>query len=180
MPVLLCLLLFLLAACRSNPSGEPASSTDYSPAPTPYLVLAQKAITYQADYQLDAWGSLLAEDVEYHIPGISRLRGRTAVLAHWRQNRDSSHIRQVRLSEFSILPMQTLTKLPLADLPGVYVAAAFRQRVVYASGQTDEQPVSLWLHFNEEKLIDRLYGFQNDRLLHNPDQLRRAPGTDTL
>ncbi len=102
------------------------------------------------------------------------------MLAHWRRSRDSSRIRQVRLSGFTILPIKTLTKLPLADLSGVYVVAAFRRQVVYTSGQTDEQPVSLWLHFNEEKLIDRLYGFQNDRLLHDPDQPPRAQVTDTL
>ena len=77
--------------------------------------------------------------------------------------RDTSRIRQVQLSGFSMLPVQTGLKLPLANLPGVYVAAVFRRRVTYLSGRTHEQPVCLWLHFNDEKLIDRLYSFQTDR-----------------
>ncbi len=61
--------ILLLVACRNEPSDEPDSSAGYSAVPAPYLVLTQKALTYQADDQLDAWGSLLAEDVEYHSPG---------------------------------------------------------------------------------------------------------------
>ena len=132
-------------------------------APTPYLVLAQKAITYQADEQLEDWADLLADDVEYQGPDTARLTGKAAVLAYWQHHRHTSCIRQVRLSGFSLLPVQTGLKLPLANLPGVYVAAVFRRRVEYATGRADERPVCLWLHFNEQKLIDRLYSFQTDR-----------------
>lgn len=154
----LLLLACLLAACHGHPPDPPA---DYAAVPAPYLVLAQKAITYQADDQLDDWARLLADDVEYQGTDTARLAGKAAVLAYWRQQRDPT--RRVRLSGFSLLPVQTGLKLPLANLPGVYVAAVFRRRVEYATGRADERPVCLWLHFNEQKLIDRLYSFQTDR-----------------
>lgn len=156
----------ILAACQGTSTHRPPPAS-YTAAPDHYLVLAQKAITYQADFQLDDWAKLLAENVEYHRlsdgPDPGSLRGKTAVLAYWNHCKDTSRIREVHLSAFSLLPVQTLTKLPLADLSGVYVAAVFRRRVVYRSGQTDERPVSLWLHFNDDKLIDRFYSFQDDR-----------------
>lgn len=152
----------LLAACTGH-APDPPAAADYTAAPAPYLVLAQKAITYQADEQLDDWAHLLADDVEYEGTDTAHLVGKTAVLAYWQQQRDTSRIRRVRLSGFSLLPVQTGLTLPLANLPGVYVAAVFRRRVEYATGRADERPVCLWLHFNEQKLIDRLYSFQSDR-----------------
>lgn len=128
-----------------------------------YVVLAQRALTYQADFQWDAWAGLLAPDVEYQLaeqPGTAPLKGKRAVLAYWQRWPQACHARQVSLSDFTILPLQTTRKLPLAELPGVYVSVVFERTIVYESGREVRRPGCLWLHFNDDKLIDRLYGFE--------------------
>ena len=152
----------LTVACQSSQKPLPLDADAMSAASSEYLVLAQKALTYQADFRLNDWSSLLAEDVEYDLPAgdsLRRLRGKVAVLAHWRAWKDSHRVREVRLSGFTILPVLSPRAQPLADLPGVYVPVACRRRVTYLSGQVREEPLSQWMHFDEDKLIDRLYDF---------------------
>lgn len=155
--------MLVLSACRSDPPSTPAG--EFTIATSGFVALTQKALTYQADFELEAWGQLLAADVEYHLPRQGRpvlLRGKAAVLDYWKNWRERQQVRRVILSGFSIIPLHSPRKLPLTNLPGVYVATVFSRRVIYGSNQKVEQPVCLWVHFNEKKLIDRLYSFQPD------------------
>lgn len=155
----------LLLGCQPagpNQSSPPADSTT---DPSSYLVLAQKALTYQADFQFDDLSTLLADDVELHLPGPTgpvRLVGRERVLQYWQQWKNDQQVKAVSLSGFNLIPWQATRPMPLANLPGVYVAAVYQRRLTYHSGRETAQPVSLWLHFNEGQLIDRLYSFQPD------------------
>jgi hypothetical protein len=158
------LLAGCMAACLSPDAPTVSSTEGITPATSEYTVLAQKALTYQADFRLNDWAGLLADDVEYQLPAgdsLRRLRGKVAILAHWQAWKDRWHVKEVRLSGFTILPMYSSRTLPLANLPGVYVPVICRQRVTYASGRVRDQPMCLWMHFNDQKLIDRLYGFES-------------------
>lgn len=159
---LVCLITFLTGCVPTGRMETPAEGED-TLAPSTYVVLAQKALTYQADFQWREWADLLAPDVEYYLPearGPSRLVGKEAVLAYWKNWPQACKARQVSLSDFTILPLQTTRSLPLAKLPGVYVSVVFERTVIYESGQEVRRPGCLWLHFNHDKLIDRLYGFE--------------------
>ncbi len=160
----LCFLLTVcLPGCRDTESRRPPQEDALVIAPATYAVLSQKALTYQADFQLEAWAQLLAGDVEYHVPvgdSLWRLRGKEEVLAYWQTWKSRRRVREIHLSQFSIIPIRSSKALPLTDLPGVYVPVIYRRRITYVSGQVQERPVSLWLHFNQEKLIDRLYSFE--------------------
>ncbi len=157
------LLAFGVSACVNTEQAPPARPEAYAVASSQFAVLAQKAVTYQADFQLEAWAQLLAGNVEYHLPvgdSLVLLRGKTAVVSHWSAWKKYRQVQGIHLSRFSIIPLHCAQELPLADLPGVYVPVLFRQRITYVSGREVERPGCLWLHFNEQKLIDRLYDFQ--------------------
>jgi hypothetical protein len=158
-------LLLLLTLMRYRPTGDEPSPGEgvYALAPASYVVLAQKALTYQADFQLEAWGELLAKDVEYHVldsDSSHPLVGRTAVLAYWQNWKSSGAVQEVRRSEFYIIPIRSPNTLPIYHLSGIYVSVTFRQRVTYLSGQVRGRLVCLWLHFNRQKLIDGIYGLE--------------------
>lgn len=158
----LCFLLIGLVACRDTESRRLPQEDALVIAPDTYAVFSQKALTYQADFQLEAWAELLAGDVEYHVPAgdsLRRLRGKKEVLDYWQTWKSRWQVREIHLSQFSIIPIHSPKALPLSDLPGVYVPVIYRRRITYVSGQVQERPVSLWLHFNQEKLIDRMYSF---------------------
>ncbi len=157
----------LFLSCQTTENRRRAAP-DSAQATTHYVVLAQKALTYQADFQYEAWAGLLAEDVVYYPQADDStarpLAGKADLLAYWRHWQDTSGIRAVRLSAFRLEPVgEQMVRPPrLADQPGVYVAAAYQRQLTYDSGEKVARPESLWLHFDDDQRIDRLYYFQPD------------------
>ncbi len=160
--------LTALLSCRGTSSGESAGANDATAAPDHYVVLAQKALTYQADGQYEAWAELLAEDVTCYPPAEDStalpMAGKADLLAYWHQWKDTYGVREVRLSDFSLESVGEETVRPprLADRPGVYVSAAYQRQLTYDSGKRVARPESLWLHFDDDQRIDCLYYFQPD------------------
>jgi hypothetical protein len=66
MKTVLYLLLALNLACAPPAPNEPPN--DYETADPAYLVLTQKALAYQADFDTDAWGEMLTDSIEFIAP----------------------------------------------------------------------------------------------------------------
>lgn len=163
---LLCFGLWLWSlACSSTGQSPSEAHSQYTIATDNYAVLAEKAITYQADFEWEAWGSMLADDVHYlPFDSASPLVGKKAVLAYWEANRIRSHIHTVRLSEFTHIPLRTNRSLYSAGPPGVYVYTICRSEIQLQVGQKQTRHWVIHTHFNEQNLIDHLYTYANQVL----------------
>lgn len=149
-------------ACSSTGQSTSSEESDYTIASLNYAVLAEKAITYQADFEWEAWGSMLADDVRYlPFDSASPLVGKKAVLAYWQANRIRCQIHTVRLSEFTHIPLRTNHALYSAGPPGVYVYTICRSEIQLQVGQKQTRHWVIHTHFNDRKLIDHLYTYAN-------------------
>ncbi|GAA4396625.1 hypothetical protein GCM10023187_04940 [Nibrella viscosa] len=148
-----------LLGCREPPT----STADLSIAPTEYLVLAQKALTCQADFDTLTWAGLLADRVEYQLAGQpAGWRGKAAVLVGWKHWQHRAGIQTIRLSGLTHLPVQTLHPLPLMGRAGVYVVSYCQAHVRYADGHQTSRPIHLCYHFDADKRIDAGWLFMPD------------------
>ena len=72
-------------SCSSTDRTTASQQNDFALATSNYTVLAEKAISYQADFNVEAWGDLLADDVEYIFPNNTKWVGKTAVVEGWKK-----------------------------------------------------------------------------------------------
>lgn len=152
MKLLLLLLPILLLTCRS---ADPESGTALAIASPDYVVLTQKAITYQADFDLEAWADMMSDEVEYIPPeGIPARRGKAAMLAGWSRWRQRNAIQSLHLSRFTHLPIQSRQPLPLTGQAGVYVVSYCLADLHFTEGVTRKRWMHVCCHFDPQKRID--------------------------
>lgn len=154
------LLLLLLTAC--HPASDPTEAdTDYTLAHPAYVVLAQKALTYQADFDADAWANLLADSVVYYPPeGQPPWRGKAAVVAGWQGWRQRTGVRAMHLSGQTHLPLVLAQGLGPWPRPGVYVISYYTARLELGNGPHRQLRLSQYCHFDADKRIDLWMTFQ--------------------
>lgn len=153
----------LMTCSHPAPVGH---SDDLAIATSEYIVLAEKAFTHQADFDLEGWGFLLADSVQYQMPALAEappvnLRGKAALLAYWQTFRYQQGVRSLRFSHFNHIPIRSAQSLKLSGLPGVYVFSLFSSELTQADGRTSTQQLSVCCHFNAQKRIDRCYAYQS-------------------
>lgn len=155
------LLLSLLLACQKQ---EKLSNNDLSIATQNYAVLAEKTISYQADFDWDSWSKMLAEDVQFELPNDTTQPssvGRAAAIAAWQSWKEKNKIQSLKCSRFTQIPISSQKAMKFSDLSGVYVFSLFQGTIYYADGSTADLKMNYCFHFNESKMIDRYYAFQN-------------------
>ena len=146
------LLPLLLTACQT---GSPTPPADYAIAAPAYLVLAQKALTYQTDFDLDAWSGLLSDSVAYRSAnGASCRRSRAVFVADWQRWRQQSGVATLHVSGLSHLPVVTAQGLGPGNPPGVYVVSYCTARLRLQNGTYRERMLSVWYHFDAHRRID--------------------------
>lgn len=151
-------LLFLigLAACQQ---GSKISDSGLRIATDEYIVLAQKALTYQADGDWEAWADMLADSVMYYAPDYAQpLKGKAAVLAHCQAAAARRPLESVNLERLLHIPVQRST--PKSEA-GVYVVSLFRAKCRYADGRRSALRFNVCCHFDADKRIDRLEAYQS-------------------
>jgi hypothetical protein len=151
----------LMTCSHPAPVGD---SDDLAIATPEYIVLADKAFTYQADFDLEGWSLLLADSVQYQMPALANapsvnLRGKAALLAYWQAFRQQQHVRSLRFSQFNHIPIRSAQNLKLSGLAGVYVFSLFESELTQTDGRTSTQQLSVCCHFNAQKRIDRCYAY---------------------
>ena len=150
------LMLGWLLACQqadNTPTSTLRLATDE------YIVLAQKALTYQADGDWEAWGDMLADSVLYYAPDYPHpLKGKAAVLAHCQAAAASRPLESVNLERLLHIPVQRST--PKSEA-GVYVVSLFRAQCRYADGRRSTLRFNVCCHFDAAKHIDRLEAYQS-------------------
>ncbi len=162
---LLCIGLWLWSlACSSTEQSPSEVSGRYTIATDNYIVLAEKALTYQSDFDWEGCADLLADDVQYFLPDSAQpLVGKSAVLAFWKSWPQRTRLDSWQLSHFNHIPVQTRQALPFSGLSGVYVISMFRGKLHYVDGHTRTLNLNCCLHFNAQKRIDRWYSYYDHR-----------------
>lgn len=157
---------FWSVSCSSTDRATTSQQKDFSLATSSYSVLAEKAISYQADFNVDAWGDLLADDVEYIFPNGTKWVGKTAVMEGWKKWQQLAGIQSAAFTDFTHVPVQSTKALSLSELPGVYVLSFFTGNFRFINGNTSSIKVNISCHFNKAKLIDRYNAFYDPAPLH--------------
>lgn len=158
-PIMLWLTLW---ACSSAEQSSPSQTSGYAIATENYAVLAEKALSYQADFDWEGWADLLAEDVQYFLPDSTHpLVGKAAVLAYWKSWPQRKGLRFWQLSHFNHIPIQSTQALHLSGLAGVHVISICKGQFTYTDGHTQALSLNYCCHFNANKRIDRLYSYHN-------------------
>lgn len=154
-------LMALLLACQKQ---EKLSNHNLSIATHDYAVLAEKTISYQTDFDLEAWSKMLADDVQVELPDDTTSLnsvGRTAAIAAWQNWKEKNKIQSLKCSGFTQIPVSSQKAMKFSDLSGVYVFSLFQGTILYTDGSTADLKMNYCFHFNESKMIDRYYAFQN-------------------
>lgn len=153
-------MLWLIISCSSTQEKASKTTDTYAIATPNYAVLAEKAISYQADFNWDGWASLLADDIQYFLPDSARpLIGKKDVLAYWKSYQHRTKLKSWQLSLFSHIPIQNSQQLQVSGLKGVHVFSLFRSEFTFLDGTNSLMNLSYCTHFNTQKLIDRCYSF---------------------
>lgn len=149
------LLWLVLTSCSSGQQPVDATPNELAIASSDYVVLAQKALTYQADFNTDAWARMLADSIEYlPLDSPTSRWGKAAVLAGWQHWQQQTRVQTMRLSGFTCLPVVASQRLPLSGRSGVHIVTYCTAQLKYTNGQFRRLPLYVCYHFDAAKRID--------------------------
>jgi len=153
-------LFWLTISCSTTEQTAVLATDDYTIATPNYAVLAEKAFSYQADFNWESWTDLMADDIQYFLPDSTRpLVGKQAVLAYWKNYPQRMKLNSWQLSHFNHIPILSSRPLELSKLEGVHVFSMFRSEFSFLDGNSSTMTLNFCSHFNKNKLIDRCYSF---------------------
>lgn len=160
--------LFLIMGCYDTESPDRQSSNEtvdaaYEIASEEYSDLAEEALSHLADLDIDAWGAMLADDVEYYFPdGDSGTRtvltGKEEVMNWWQNWKENSGIESMTFTEPVFLPVIANRTLNYSGLEGVFVISYFSNEMVF-NGNPVRLRMNFVSFFNDENLIYRYYSY---------------------
>ncbi|NGP75014.1 nuclear transport factor 2 family protein [Balneolaceae bacterium YR4-1] len=143
-----------------------------------YAEMAEQAMMHMQSMDFDAWGEMLADDIEYYFPDGDAgtrtvLTGKTAVLDWWKNWENTSGVSSMTFSNPVFLPVVAREAPNYAGLTGPYVISYMSNEMVF-NGSTVNIRMNFTLHFNDEKKIDRYYSYYDRSPIIN------AMGTNIL
>lgn len=167
LPLLICTLTIL--GCESGGESMESSNTTessrYEIASEEYVDLSSEALNHLSDFNIDAWGMMLADDIEYYFPdGDSGTRtvltGKEEVVNWWKNWAASSGIESMTVTQPDLMPIRVNNDaLSYSGLTGVFVISYFSNELVFDNGNTVNLRMNFAVHFNEDSLIDRYYAY---------------------
>lgn len=152
----------LSLACQKQ---EKLSNNDLSIATQEYAVLAEKTLSYQADFDLESWSFMLADNVEFSLPfdnSKTNFVGKDAAITAWKNWKTKNKILKVGFSDFTQIPVSSQKTMKVFDLSGIYVFSFFNGTIFYTNGTTSKMKMNYCFHYNEAKMIDRYYAFYDN------------------
>ena len=128
-----------------------------------YSALAAKALEHLSKFEFDAWGTMLADSVEYYFPDgdvdtRTKLVGKQAVLDWWKNWQNTSGIQSMTMSLPNHIPVEAIKAPNMTGLPGIYVFSFISNEMVYGSKKVSLR-MNFSVHFNQDKLIDQYYTY---------------------
>lgn len=158
-------LLFTMAcnAPAPTPPPPPIVNPDFAIAEPEYAALAEKALTHLSKFEYDAWGEMLADNVEYYFPDgdvdtRTKLVGKQVVLDWWKNWHKTSGIQSMTFSLPNHIPVDAIKTPNMTGLPGIYVFSFVSNKMVF-NGNTVALRMNFSVHFNQDNKIDRYYTY---------------------
>ena len=163
---LLSVAVIALAVCvagcdtaTKNTKAAAITNPLFTIAPADYTIIAEKALTQLANFDYDAWGEMLADNVEYSFPDgdndtRTKLIGKAAVVGWWKGFRKDSGISSMTMSEFNHFPLDVTGDPKGGAVKGFYVFSYFSNKMVFG-GNSVGLRMNFVTHFNADKKIDR-------------------------
>ena len=163
-PIILLSKILLISSVLTCQNQDTSSNDELSIATQNYAVLAEKTISYQADFDMESWGKMLADDVEFEMPDDSSQTssvGKQAAIQALKKWKERNKIQTLKCSRFTQIPISSQKAMRFSDLSGVYVFSLFSGRVFYTDGSSSTLKMNYCFHFNKAKMIDRYYAFHD-------------------
>ena len=165
-----CLLVALLLTTLTAPlMAQTNTNALFRIAPAEYATLAEKSINHLASADFDAWGAMLADDVEFDFPDgdqntRTKLKGKAAVIAWWKNFRSMPAVKSMTMSEFNNMPIDVTGDAKGGATKGIYVISYFTNTTVI-NGQSVGIRMNFSTHFNADRKIDRYTSYYDRTLL---------------
>ncbi|GAB2761819.1 nuclear transport factor 2 family protein [Salinimicrobium soli] len=160
--------LILVSSCNNKENepreeSTPVNQSNYEVASDRYSELNQEALDRMAALDFDAWGEMLADDVQYFFPDGDAetrtiLNGKEEVLNWWKDWKNNSGIEKMTFTNPVFIPVKANQKLNYSGLTGVIVLSYFSNEMVF-NGQPIGVRMNFATHFNKDSLIDRYYTY---------------------
>ncbi|MCY7349584.1 MAG: hypothetical protein LH606_02820 [Cytophagaceae bacterium] len=159
-------LLIMAAGCNTPAKQTGTATADtlvtnplFKIAPAEYATLAEQSVLHVAAADFDAWGAMLADDVEYDFPDgdpdtRTKLMGKTAVLDWWKNYRKTPGVGTMTMTEFNHTPIEVTGNPKGGAKKGIVVLSYFTSTQVI-KGQSVGVRMNFATYFNADKKIDR-------------------------
>ena len=160
-----CIITILGCDSESLDSSTTTENARYEIASDEYIDLTLEALDHLSGFDIDAWGTMLADDVEYYFPDgdsgtRTTLTGKEAVVNWWKNWIETSGIESMTITQPDLIPVRINNEvLNYSQLTGVFVLSYFSNELVYSGGNTVNLRMNFAVHFNEDSLIDRYYTY---------------------
>lgn len=137
--------------------------SNYEVASERFSDLNDEALDRMSSLDFDAWGEMLAENVEYYFPDGDAdtrtvLKGKKEVVAWWKDWKRNTGIDSMKFTDRVHIPVQANHELNYSGLTGVIVISYFSNEMIY-NGQPAQVRTNVAVHFTEDSLIDRFYTY---------------------
>lgn len=151
-------------------SSSITQNSKYEIASEEYVDLTLEAFNHLSGFNIDAWGEMLADDVEYYFPdgdsgSRTTLTGKESVVNWWKNWVESSGVESMTITRPDLIPVRVNEALDYSGLTGVFVLSYFSNELVYSGGNTVNLRMNFAVHFNENSLIDRYYTYYDRSLI---------------
>ncbi len=146
-----------------------ATTPDMEIAPQEYATLAESALQKSSSNDIDGWATMVADDVEFYYPdGDQNTRtkfiGKPAIVKWLKESFIIGGMKSSTVSAFNTVPIKVNKKMNAGALSGYQVICFFTTNSTYKNGNSVSVRRNAVLHFNDNKLIDRVYNYY-DRTL---------------
>ena len=145
-------------------ANKMATSPEIEIAPQEYATLAEATIQKNASHDYDGWGAMLADDVEFYYPDgdqdtRTKIIGKQSLLTWVKKADISSGIKSSTISAFNTVPLKINKKMNAGALNGFQVICFYTSNTSYNNGKSVSVRHNAVYHFNDNKLIDRIYNY---------------------
>lgn len=157
----------LLGSCQEKEKetdrNVATDQSNYDVASDRYSELSDEALDRMSSLDFDAWGELLADNVEYYFPDGDAdtrtiLRGKKEVIDWWKNWKETTGIDAMKFTDRVHIPVEANKKLNYSGLTGVIVISYFSNEMSY-NGQPAQVRTNIAVHYTEDSLIDRFYTY---------------------
>ena len=163
------LLALLLTSLTAPLMAQDIKNALFRIAPAEYATMAEKSMNLLAAANFDAWGAMLADNVEFDFPDgdqntRTKLKGKAAVIAWWKKYRAMPAVKSMTMSEFNNMPIDVTGDAKGGATKGIYVISYFTNTQII-NGKPLGIRMNFSTHFNANKKIDRYTSYYDRTLL---------------